>query len=407
MSIHYRFFVWIKSPNLSTSSTIRHCLAIKLAMFNLDRKLYSRTWDSWQSNPHLTHIKEIYLWQTLSYSQLPHQEGWNQETGEKSALTNKEEPPCNLSNKNSNNLATGDYMLLCIWWRLVSGWTSIAIIIPTIASLGSIRATRSIPRSTHIINREWVVLSGNSSRTLTVGHSIAGSIRACTGTLVHALARIAVRPRISCSGALCWRSRVPPAKRRVGIRKFSCFGWTERRWATSSATTSTISSLILRLTGSCWTLFPFYLGFLQMSSSLPQAIKGKFRFKLVVFHTFDYGSNGIQLQSTGLLLKGWIIITNQTMNTPTHIITSKCCRGNLICTYRCRHAIVSILQYGASILFGVLKIWLDQRNRRKSVGQTSLRSKIHSFYFFTTLHQFINNICTIRAVFNKEDAENE
>lgn len=61
-------------------------------------------------------------------------------------------------------------------------------------------------------------------------------------------------------------------------------------------------------------------------------------------------------------------------------------------TYCCSHGIIAILQYGASILFGVLEIQLDQRNRRKSFSQTSLRSKIHSFYLFTTLHQFINNI---------------
>lgn len=206
--------------------------------------------------------------------------------------------------KSSNFIATAASKLLCIWWRLVCGWSSIAIIISTITSLASIRNSGPITSGTHVVHREWVMLLRKCSRTLTVGNTIARSIRSCIGTIIHTLARIVVWPRISCSRAmLCRRSRVPPAERREGITKFGRFGWTERRWSTAPATTRTISSLVLRLAGTCWTLFPFCFGFLQMSSPLPQTIKWELWFELVVFYTFDDGSNGIQLQSAWLLLK--------------------------------------------------------------------------------------------------------
>ena len=220
-------------------------------------------------------------------------------------------------------LASGWFsrILLSAGCRLVSSGCSRAVIISCpITGLASIRATGTETSTTHVFRRMWVellryctgalrVMVGllrNCERALSVGDTISWCIRDWCRALIHTLARVVEWLRISSSRAmLCRGSSIPADERGIIVWKFGSFGLTIRSRSTVPATTWTMAWLVLRLgSGGSWcTPLPLCFGFFKQRSPFPQAVKGKFWFKLMIFHTFDDCFNRIQLQGTWLILQ--------------------------------------------------------------------------------------------------------
>lgn len=155
--------------------------------------------------------------------------------------------------------------LLGIRGWLVAWWTRIRIIKCTIAGLAVVWTTATKCSTTHVVHEVRVVLLGNTSGALGMGDPICRSIWWWSCSVVYTLDRVIVGPRIS-SGSratVCREIRVPMAKRGVSVGIPGCFRRAKRRRSTAtSATASTVASLVLRFTGTCRALFPFCLGFL-------------------------------------------------------------------------------------------------------------------------------------------------